>query len=112
MIEQPRFKITKTALQALRDGGLSAGAADKLEALKDQEFDTQDKFLAALGGALAKDDLDHFQDRIVHESIEDGLLPDDWVIVTGLKQVRAHTKVDPQWWTMPTISYRGHAVEH
>jgi multidrug efflux system membrane fusion protein len=102
VIEEPRFQITDSVLAALREAGLPQETLAKLTPLKDQEISTREKFTEELSGVLGKDELDRFQGNLVSLALEDGLFPDDWVVVGALQQVRARMEVQPDRMAMPT----------
>jgi HlyD family secretion protein len=70
-----KFKLTRAGRGALRSAGIPKEDMDKLKELTDKEFDSKEKFLAALGNVLDKDALDHFRDAILYQAETGKLLP-------------------------------------
>jgi hypothetical protein len=65
------FNLTEQSLDTLREEGLPKETLKKLEALKDQKFDTEDEFLEAVRQAIGKDQTVRYKKQILKYAADD-----------------------------------------
>jgi outer membrane protein TolC len=71
----PRYRLTASALAAMRANKDEAPAAAKLAPLQDQVFDTREKFSAALDKALGKDAFTALKNRLLLTQFDAQTIP-------------------------------------
>ncbi|MFQ5931864.1 MAG: hypothetical protein ACE5MM_05625, partial [Nitrospiraceae bacterium] len=69
--DQSRFKLTERSLDNLRQEGLPDEIVDKLEALKDREFNTEEEFLEAVRKEIGNDLTVSYRTQIVKHAVDD-----------------------------------------
>ncbi|MDI6777221.1 MAG: hypothetical protein QMD03_08325 [Syntrophales bacterium] len=65
------FKLTEQSLDNLREEGLPNEILEKLEALKDQKFNTEDEFLKAVRQEIGQDQTISYKEQILQHAMDD-----------------------------------------
>ncbi len=65
------FTLTEQSLDNLREEGLPNEILEKLEALKDQKFSTEDEFLEAVRQEIGNDQTVGYKEKILHHAADD-----------------------------------------
>jgi hypothetical protein len=69
--DEAHFQLTAQSLENLREEGLPNEILEKLKALKDQRFNTEDKFLEALGQAIGNARAVRYNAQILKHAADD-----------------------------------------
>jgi hypothetical protein len=69
--DEASFTLTEQSLDNLRQEGLPNKILEKLKALKDQKFDTQDKFLEAVRQEIGNDQTVRYKEQILENAADE-----------------------------------------